>query len=102
MDPTRDAVRRVREAPAPLHGRVVVDPHGHRVGEVDRVVVEDGTGRVLQLVVASGGLRGLARTHRLVPADSVLGVDDRVHVSISHRTIHEGPRFDLPRQQVRG
>ncbi len=75
----------VVDAPEHLRGLVVVDPSGHRIGEMECLLAGTADGTLQMLVVASGGLMGLARVHRLVPVHSVVNVDDRIRVAIRTR-----------------
>ncbi len=72
-----------------LRGMTVVDRHMHRVGEVDGLIVDEQEHRARLLVVASGGILGLARTQRLLPVDAVTRVDDLVHIEPSHEQVHQ-------------
>jgi sporulation protein YlmC with PRC-barrel domain len=74
--------------PDDVRGLTVVDPNGHRVGEVDELIIDEEERRVRLLVVASGGILGLGRTRRLVPVDAVTWVDDVVLVEASHERVH--------------
>jgi sporulation protein YlmC with PRC-barrel domain len=66
-----------------VRGMVVVDPDGHRLGEVRDLVVDTGERRARLLAVVSGGVLGLDTTERLVPVEVVAKVDDRVRVARS-------------------
>ena len=77
-----------------VRGMTVVDPHFHRVGDVDDLIVDGEQRRARLLVVASGGILGLVRTRRLVPVDAVTRVDDRVHIELSHEQVHRCVEFD--------
>lgn len=78
-----------------LLGMVVVDPYGHRVGDVEHVVVEPVGRRVRALVVGSGGLVTLERARRLVPVEAVVDITDQVRIAPSHQTVHAGPSADI-------
>ena len=80
----------LRQPAEHLRGMTVVDPHLHRVGEVDGLIVdeEERLGRLL--VVASGGIVGLARIQRLVLVEAVTRVDHQVHLGASHEQVHRG------------
>ena len=84
-------VRRGQGGAGSLQGRVVVDPDGHRVGEVDGAVVSVEAPVALLLVVGSGGLLGLERVRRFVPVDEIVSIGDRVRVRPSHQTVHRSP-----------
>jgi sporulation protein YlmC with PRC-barrel domain len=77
-----------------LRGMTVVDPHQHRVGTVEDLVVDDDERRVRMLVVVSGGILGLGVSTRLVPVDAVIKVDDRVHLAVSHTQVHDATYDD--------
>ena len=74
-------------------GLVVVDPHQHRVGEVDGLIVDLDAHRTRLLVVATAGLAGLARTWRLIPVEAVTRVGRRVHIDASHEQVHRGAPY---------
>ena len=67
-----------------VRGMVVVDPNGHRLGEVEDLVVDAPERRTRLLVVVSGGILGLNTRERLIPVDTITKVDDRVHVDRNH------------------
>jgi sporulation protein YlmC with PRC-barrel domain len=71
-----------------VRGMGVVDLNGHRLGDVDDLVVDKQHRRARLLVVTSGGILGLAPTQRLIPVDAVTRVDDRVHVDQSRGSNH--------------
>jgi sporulation protein YlmC with PRC-barrel domain len=71
-----------------VRGMSVVSAHGHRVGEVEDLVVDEQHRRARLLVVTSGGLLGLGVTQRLVPVEAVIKVDERVHVDLAMVTAH--------------
>ncbi len=71
-----------------VRGHIVVDLQGHRVGEVDDLVVDQRERRVRLLVVASGGLQGLGRTCHLLPVDAVTNVGDSIQVETTHEHVH--------------
>jgi sporulation protein YlmC with PRC-barrel domain len=71
-----------------VRGMSVVDANGHRVGEVDDLVVDGQHRRARLLVVTSGGILGLGTTQRLVPVEAVSRVDDRVHVDMALGNAH--------------
>lgn len=63
-----------------VRGMGVVDLNGHRLGDVDDLVVDKQHCRARLLVVTSGGILGISPTQRFIPVDAVRRVDDRVHV----------------------
>jgi sporulation protein YlmC with PRC-barrel domain len=67
-----------------VRGMVVVDPSGHRLGQVEDLVIDEHHRRVRLLVVASGGILGLGRTERLVPVEAVTRVGEKIHVAPGH------------------
>jgi sporulation protein YlmC with PRC-barrel domain len=71
-----------------VRGLTVVDPNGHRLGDVDDVVIDAHERRVRLLSVVSGGILGLGRSERLIPVETVTKVDDRVHVDRDHVDVH--------------
>ena len=83
---------------------VVIDRDGHRVGEVDGLVVganSQGQPRAFLLVIGSGGILGLGRVLRFVPVESILDVGDRVRIQPSHQTVHRSPHQDAQGQPPR-
>lgn len=84
----------VRDLPADdPRGLVVVDPHQHRVGEVDGLLMDLDEHRTRLLVVATAGFVGLPRSWRLIPVEAVTRVDDRVHIEASHEQVHRCPPY---------
>jgi sporulation protein YlmC with PRC-barrel domain len=69
-----------------VRGMGVVTATGHRLGDVEDLVVDDQHRRARLLVVISGGILGLGVTQRLVPVEAVTKVDDRVHVELATST----------------
>jgi sporulation protein YlmC with PRC-barrel domain len=83
-----------------LRGLTVVDPHHHRVGTVDDLIIDEHERRARLLVVTSGGLLGLGLTKRLIPVDAVTRVDEQVHIEALHTQVHSAesdPTLDLTR-----
>jgi sporulation protein YlmC with PRC-barrel domain len=58
-----------------VRGLTVMDGTGHRVGEVDEIVVDEQERRARLLVVASGGVLGFGARRSLVPVETVAHVD---------------------------
>ncbi|GAB3242127.1 PRC-barrel domain-containing protein [Nocardioides dilutus] len=71
-----------------LRGQTVVDPHRHRVGKVDDLIIDREERRPRLLVVTSGGILGLGTTMRLIPVDAVVRVDEQVHIEAPHTQVH--------------
>lgn len=71
-----------------VRGMVVVDPNGHRLGEVDDLVIDACERRARLLSVISGGISGLTVNTRLIPVETVARVDDRVHLDRDHADVH--------------
>lgn len=63
-----------------VRGLPVVTHFGHRLGEVEDLIIDPVERRARLLSVVSGGILGLGVTERLVPVEAVVRVDDRVHV----------------------
>jgi sporulation protein YlmC with PRC-barrel domain len=63
-----------------VRGLPVVTQFGHRLGEVDDLIIDPVERRARLLLVVSGGILGLGVTERLVPVEAITRVDDRVHV----------------------
>ena len=77
-----------------VRGRRVLDPNGHRVGEVDEVVVDEEERRVRLLIVTSGGILGLGVDKRLVPVEAVARVREDVHLHQTHDDVRAGAEYD--------
>ncbi|MBF4764403.1 PRC-barrel domain-containing protein [Nocardioides islandensis] len=67
-----------------VRGLPVVTHVGHRLGEVEDLVIDPVERRARLLSVVSGGILGLGVTERLVPVEAITRVDDRVHVDRGH------------------
>jgi sporulation protein YlmC with PRC-barrel domain len=74
-----------------VRGLTVVDPHGHRIGEVGDLVIDPTSRHSRALIVTSGGLAGMRKTTRLVPVEIVADVDERVHIRVAHTRVHAAP-----------
>ena len=77
-----------------VRGMNVLDPNGHRIGEVDEIVVDEEERRARLLVVASGGILGLGEHKRLVPVEAVARVDQDVRLHYTHQDVREGAEYD--------
>lgn len=77
-----------------VRGLSVLDPNGHRIGEVDEIVVDEEQRRARLLVVASGGILGLGQDRRLVPVEAVARVADVVRLNYTHDDVRDGAEYD--------
>jgi sporulation protein YlmC with PRC-barrel domain len=77
-----------------VRGLGVLDPHGHRVGEVDEIVVDEDERRARLLVVKSGGILGLGEERRLVPVEAVTAVDEVVRVESTDDHVRSSGAYD--------
>lgn len=77
-----------------VRGMPVLDVRDHRVGEVEDILVDPEQRRARVLVVASGGLLGLAQHHRLVPVDAVSRVRSDVRLERSDLHVESGFDYD--------
>lgn len=90
----RDSDLLLADAQDDVRGMTVRDPHGHRLGEVDDLVIDQQERRARLLVVSSGGILGMGTSKRLVPIEAVSRVDDVVHVDRSHMHVHQDDAYD--------
>jgi sporulation protein YlmC with PRC-barrel domain len=77
-----------------VRGRMVVDTRGDEVGEIDGLVIDDDERRVRLLEVGSGGFLGLGKHKKLVPVESVTGVDDVVHIDADREDVARSPVYN--------
>ena len=70
-----------------IRGLVVLDANGHRIGEVDDMLIDEAQQRARMLVVASGGVLGLGAQRHLVPVEAVARVSDHVRLQHSADTV---------------
>jgi sporulation protein YlmC with PRC-barrel domain len=77
-----------------VRGMPVMDVRDHRVGEVEEILVDPEQRRARLLVVASGGVLGLAQHHRLVPVDAVSRVHGAVRLERSDLHVESGFDYD--------
>lgn len=77
-----------------VRGMSVLDPNGHRIGEVDEIVVDEGERRARLLVVASGGILGFAEDKRLVPIEAIARVGDDIRLNYTHADVRDGAQYD--------
>lgn len=83
-----------------VRGLVVLDANGHRVGEVEDLLVDRAERRARLLVVASGGVLGLGAHRHLVPVEAVARVSD--HVRLHHADDVLPPDMDSDAALARG
>ncbi|MBF4764410.1 PRC-barrel domain-containing protein [Nocardioides islandensis] len=81
-----------------VRGLTVLDPDGHRVGDVEDLVIDETHRRARLLVVTSGGVLGLGETRRFIPVDLVTCVDEHVHMA----RVHPGGPDDDPTARAAG
>lgn len=94
---TRHELRRrlVLAVPADdVRGLPVLDSDGHRVGDVDEIVVDEEDRRARLLVVASGGLLGFGETRSMVPVELVEHVGDNIRLSHTAQDVPDGAQYD--------
>ena len=77
-----------------VRGLSVLDPNGHRIGDVDEIVVDEEERRARLLVVTSGGILGLGQEKRLVPVEAVGRVGDVVRLNYTHEDVLDGTEYD--------
>lgn len=77
-----------------VRGLSVLDPNGHRVGQVDEIVIDEDERRARLLVVTSGGILGFGETRRLVPVEAVARVGDDIRIHYTHEDVREGMAYD--------
>ena len=77
-----------------VRGLLVMDVRDHRVGEVEDLLVDPAQRRARLLVVASGGLIGLAQHHRLVPVDAICRVGGDIRLERSDLHVESGFDYD--------
>ncbi len=77
-----------------VRGMSVLDPNGHRVGEVGEIVVDEEERRARILVVTSGGIMGLGEDKRLVPVEAVAHVSEDVHLHQTDDVVRDGGEYD--------
>jgi sporulation protein YlmC with PRC-barrel domain len=77
-----------------VRGLRVLDPSGHRVGEVDEIVVDEEERRARLLVVVSGGILGFGEDRRLVPVEAVTHVGDDVRLSSTDSDVRDGAEYE--------
>lgn len=70
-----------------VRGLVVLDANGHRVGEVDDLMVDHAERRARLLVVVSGGVLGLGAQRHLVPVEAVARVSDHVRLHLPKEAV---------------
>jgi sporulation protein YlmC with PRC-barrel domain len=77
-----------------VRGLVVLDANGHRVGEVDDLIVDRAERRARLLVVASGGVLGLGAHRRLLPVEAVAHVGEHVRLHHAEEAMPQGEDAD--------
>lgn len=84
-----------------VRGKPVIDKEGNEVGEVDGLLIDEEECHVRFLQVGSGGILGLGKKTRLIPANAVVDVGDAVHVDTTVSTIAGSPSYDPDLQEAR-
>ncbi|MFC7359813.1 PRC-barrel domain-containing protein [Nocardioides astragali] len=77
-----------------VRGMTVLDPRGHRIGEVDEILMDERERRARLLVVASGGILDLCAHRRLVPVEAVDQVGATVRLERSDLHVETGFDYD--------
>lgn len=83
-----------------VRGKPVIDKEGNEVGEVDGLLIDEEECHVRFLQVGSGGILGLGKKTRLIPANAVVDVGDAVHVDTTVSTIAGSPSYDPDLQEA--
>ncbi|TWD72011.1 PRC-barrel domain protein [Kribbella amoyensis] len=78
-----------------VRGVTVTDSGGEEIGKVSSLFVDAEERRVRLVEVASGGLLGLGKEHRLIPVDAIVDVtEEKVVVGRTRDEIAEAPGYD--------
>ncbi len=77
-----------------VRGMSVLDFEGHRVGEVEEIVVDEEERRARLLVVVSGGLLGFGETKSLVPVEVIEHVGDHVRLGQTAQEVRDAGEYD--------
>lgn len=77
-----------------VRGLVVLDANGHRVGEVEDLMVDQAERRARLLVVASGGVLGLGAHRHLIPVEAVARVSDHVRLHLAEEAVPKNEDAD--------
>lgn len=78
-----------------LRGFRVIDLNRDEIGQVDGLLVDEAEHRVRFLEVGSGGLLGLGRKARLIPANAITRIGQEVvHVDTTREQVAAAPKYD--------
>jgi sporulation protein YlmC with PRC-barrel domain len=78
-----------------IRGHRVVDKDGHKVGEVDDLILDALERKVRFLQVASGDLFGFGPALTLIPVEAVTEIDEaEVHINQTRQRVAAAPRYD--------
>jgi sporulation protein YlmC with PRC-barrel domain len=84
-----------------VRGATVLGSDGEELGKVSSLIVDPDERRVRLLEVASGGLLGMGKEHRLIPVDAVVAVtEDTVTIGRTRAEIAHAPGYDPDLQQA--
>ncbi|MFC4257234.1 PRC-barrel domain-containing protein [Croceibacterium xixiisoli] len=90
-----------QNAPAPtlfpagsLAGMAVVDCHGAAIGKAVEAMVECGSGRISYVVVASGGIGGVAESLRAVAREQMGFGNERITLTMESAAFQRLPLID--------
>lgn len=76
-------------------GLDLLDVDGVRIGEIDDVLVDSANNQLLRyLIVAHGGVLGIARRRTAVPASIAQRIDGAVQLGVGQPRLAEAPTFD--------
>ncbi|MBL8842800.1 MAG: PRC-barrel domain-containing protein [Planctomycetes bacterium] len=96
LDKSHLRTRGMRRA-SKVIGSSVVDTDGKSLGDVQEIVVDDGTGRVVYAVLSFGGFLGMGDKYFALPWTSLkrsMKDDDRMVLDVTKERLKTAPGFD--------
>ncbi|SUA79845.1 Uncharacterized protein conserved in bacteria [Nocardia otitidiscaviarum] len=92
-----DSPLQLRNAGDDIRGRTVFDRRGHEIGDVDGLIIDESERQVRLLRVGSGGVLGIGKTERLIPAEAIARIeDDTVHIDRTREAVASSTPYDPP------
>jgi sporulation protein YlmC with PRC-barrel domain len=89
-----DVGKTVADKDEDIRGRHVIDKHGHTLGKIDALLIDDKERKVRFFQVESGGFLGLGEKKSLIPIDTIVSIDaDEVHIDQPGATVAAAPIY---------
>jgi sporulation protein YlmC with PRC-barrel domain len=92
--PLSDTGQTVAAPEEDIRGKTVRDRDGEKIGKIDDLLVDTEEHRTRFLRLEHGGVLGFGATHSFVPVETIIRIDEDVHVDRSRDVVADAPRYD--------